>query len=84
MCVLPAHWVGHSQLISLYKDDFFKRTPGVDEKQAIITGNTAKQLVSGRKNPVLLQQGKENVYEKTNDDADVNEESNEMNDKRTT
>ena len=44
-----------------------------------------KQSVSGgEKNIVLLQEEKENVYEETNDDADVNEESNEMNDKRTT
>ena len=25
--VKPAHWVGHSQLISLDTDDLFKRTP---------------------------------------------------------
>ena len=30
--VKPAHWVGHSQLRSLDTDDFFKRTPCVDEK----------------------------------------------------
>ena len=54
--VKPAHWVGHSQLISLDTDDLFKRTPFVDEKKANVTGNTMKQSVSGKKNPVLLQE----------------------------
>ena len=49
-----AHWVGHSQIISLDKNDLFKRTPVVDEKQDSVTGNTMKQSVS-EKNPVLFQ-----------------------------
>ena len=39
----PAHWVGHSQLRYLDTDDYFKITPGVDEKQYSVTRNTAKQ-----------------------------------------
>ena len=31
---------------SLDTDDFFKRTPGVEEKQAIVPGNTVTQSVS--------------------------------------
>ena len=45
----PAHWVGHSQLISLYTYDLFKITPVFDEKQASLTGNKMKQSVSGEK-----------------------------------
>ena len=52
--VKPAHWVGHSQLRSLDSDDFFKTTPGVDEKKASVTGNTLKKSVH-EKNPVLWQ-----------------------------
>ena len=56
-CVSSAHWVGHSQLIYLDTDDLFKITPGADEKQAGVTGNTMKQSVSrGGKDPVLLQE----------------------------
>ena len=43
-----AHWFGQSQLRSLDTDDLFKRTPGVDEKQGNVTGNTMKQSVSER------------------------------------
>ena len=75
--VKPAHWVGHSQLRFLDIYDFLKRTPGVDEKQAIVTVNTTKQSVSGGRgeNPVLLQE-EENVAEETNYYADVNSEAN--------
>ena len=45
--VKPAYWVGHSRLRSLDTYNFFKRTSGVDEKQASITVNTVKQSVSG-------------------------------------
>ena len=80
--VKPAHWVGHSQLISLDTDNSFKITPDVDEKQATVTGNTVKQSVSrGGENPVLLQEEEENISEETNDDSDVNAEANEINDK---
>ena len=56
--VKPEHWVGCLQLISLDTDDLFKRTPGVDEKQASVTGNTMKQSVfgGGGENPVLLKE----------------------------
>ena len=60
--VRTAHWVVHLQLRSLDTDNFFKRTPGVDNKKAIVTGNTIKYSPSGRgKNPYLLQQEEENV-----------------------
>ena len=36
----PAHWVGHSKLGSLDIDEFFKRTPNFDEKEAIVTEKT--------------------------------------------
>ena len=36
----PAHWVGHSKLRPLNIDEFFKRTPKFNEKQASVTGNT--------------------------------------------
>ena len=36
----PAHWVGHSKLRSLDMDEFFKRTPTFDEKEAIVTEKT--------------------------------------------
>ena len=45
--VKPAHWVGHSQLRFLDTNEFFKRTPVVDEKQASVTVNIVKQSVSG-------------------------------------
>ena len=45
--VKNSHWIDHSQLRYLDTDDFFKITPDVDEKQANVTGNTTKQLVSG-------------------------------------
>ena len=44
----PAHWVGHSQSISLDTDDFFKRAQKFDENQTIVTGNTVKLSVSGK------------------------------------
>ena len=44
--VKTAHWVGNSQLRSLDTDVFFKRTPGVYEKQASVTVNTTKQSVT--------------------------------------
>ena len=40
--IKPAHWVGHSQLRSLDTDNFFRRTPKFDEKEASVTGNTVK------------------------------------------
>ena len=40
---IPAHWVGHLKFISLDIDEFFKRTPNVDEKEAIVTGKTEKK-----------------------------------------
>ena len=39
----PAHGVGHSKLISLDIDEFFKRTPKFDENQASVTGNTEEK-----------------------------------------
>ena len=45
--VKPADWVGHSQLISLHTNDFFKIKTGVDQKQASETGNKIKQSISG-------------------------------------
>ena len=75
--------MGHSQLISPDKDYFFKVTPGIDEKQASVTGNTTKQSVSGgEKNLVLLQEKEEKLSEETNYDADVNAEANEINDQK--
>ena len=47
--VKAAHWIGHSQLISLDTDDFFKRAPVVDYIQAGVTGNIMKQSVSEKK-----------------------------------
>ena len=35
----PAHWVNHQKLTSLNIDEYFKRTPQFDEKQASVTGN---------------------------------------------
>ena len=40
-----------------------------------------KQSVSGKKNPVLLQEKGKNVSEETNYDADVNAEANKALDK---
>ena len=48
--------------ISLDIDEFFKRTPKFDEKQASVTGNTEED---------------KNAAKKTTDDADVNAEENE-------
>ena len=36
----PAHWVGHSKLRSLDKDELFKRTPNFDENKASVIGST--------------------------------------------
>ena len=36
----------------------------------------------GTKNPVLVQEKEENVAEETNDDADINAESNKINDNK--
>ena len=50
--------------MSLDTDKFFKITPGVDEKQASVTGNKVKQSVSGgKKNQFLLQEEEENIVE---------------------
>ena len=40
---IHAHWVGHSRLRYLDIDEFFKRTPKFDEKQASVTGNTEEE-----------------------------------------
>ena len=56
------HWVGHSKLRSLDIDEFFKRTPNFDEKEANVTGNTKEE---------------ENTAKKNTDDADKNAEDNE-------
>ena len=54
--IKTARWDGHPQLRTLYIDDFFRRKPFFDEKQASVTGNTSKQSVSrGVNNPDLLQ-----------------------------
>ena len=55
------------------------------KKKARITGYKTKQSVSevgGGENTYLLQQEEENVYEETNDDADVNTEANKVNDNK--
>ena len=57
-----AHWVGHSQLRSLDTDYLFKRTPGVDEKQASVTLQTNKQSVYGVGNNSVLLQKEEKMY----------------------
>ena len=81
--VKPSYWVGNSQLRSLNTYDLFKITPGVDAKQASVTGKAEEQSVSrGKKNPVLLQQEEESSSGETNDNADVNAEANEINDKK--
>ena len=54
----PAHWFGHSKLISLDIDKFFKITQKFDWKQASVTGNTEE----------------ENEAKNTTDDADENAE----------
>ena len=36
----PAHWLGHSKLISLEIDELFKITPNFYEKEASLTGIT--------------------------------------------
>ena len=54
----------------------------MDEKKASVTGNTMKQSVPvGKKNPDLTQEEEENVAGETNDDADINSESNKVDDK---
>ena len=61
----------------------FFRTPGVDEKKASVTVDTMKQSVYKEgSNLVLLQEEEENVAEDINDDADVNAESNTINDNK--
>ena len=59
----PAHWVGHSELISLNIYELCKRTPKFDEKQASVTGNTEEDK-SAAKNTI--------------DDADENAEEKEI------
>ena len=39
----PEHLFGHSILGSLDIDEFFKRTPNFDKKQASVTGNTEEE-----------------------------------------
>ena len=58
----PAHWVGHSELISLDKGYFFNMIPGVDEKQASVTGNTMKQSVSGGERIQFYYKKKKKIY----------------------
>ena len=61
---------------------FIMKTVAYDIQDSV-TVNTMKQSVSGRKkNPVLLKEEEENVAEETYDDADVNTEANEINDKK--
>ena len=53
--IKTAHWVGHSQLISLYTYDLCKRTPVVDGIHDSVTGNTMKQSAHEKENnPYLL------------------------------
>ena len=58
----PAHWVGHSKWISLYIDEFFKRTPKFDEKEASVTCKNKEE---------------KDTAKKTTDDDDTNAEDNE-------
>ena len=60
--VKPAHWVGHSQLRYLDADDFFKRTPVVDEKEASVTVNAITQSVSGGKRIQFYCNKKKYIY----------------------
>ena len=55
--VKPAHWFGHSKLISLDIDDLFKITPEFDEIEASVNRYTEEE---------------ENLAEESNDDADEN------------
>ena len=48
--IKTAHWVGHSQLISLDTDDFLKSTPIADDIQASVTSNTINHSASEEKN----------------------------------
>ena len=57
----PAHWVGHSKLISLDINDLFYRTPKSDEKEASVTGETEEE---------------KNTSKHTTDDTDTNAEYN--------
>ena len=52
----PAHWVGHSKLISLDIDEFFKITPKFDEKEAIVTGTTEEEKNTAKKLHMMLIQ----------------------------
>ena len=45
----PAHWVGHSKLISPKIDEFFQRTIIFDENQASETGKTEKDKNADKK-----------------------------------
>ena len=45
----PAHWVGNSKLTSLDIDEFFKITPKIDEKEAIVTGKTEGEKNTAKK-----------------------------------
>ena len=76
--IKTAHWVGQSQLRLLDTNDFFKRTPVVDEIQYSVNGNAIEKSASGKNNPDLLQEEEEQEYEETNDDADVNPEANKI------
>ena len=58
-----AHWVGHLKLGSLDTDEFFKRKPKFDEKEASVTGKTEKE---------------KNTAKNTTDDVDTNAEDNEI------
>ena len=63
--VKPAHWVGHSQIISLDKDDFSRRTPKFDVKQASLTVNTVKNSVlAGKESSVNEEANKVNDKKK--------------------
>ena len=52
----PAHWVGHSKLRSLDIDEFFKRTPNFDEKEASITGKIKEEKNTAKKIQMMLIQ----------------------------
>ena len=77
-----AHWVSHSKLKPLDTDDTFKRKNVIDGIQASLTGTTIEQSDLGRKiNPYLLEEAEEKESEEVNDDADVNSESNKIDEK---
>ena len=50
------HWVDHSKLRYLELNEFFKRTPNFDEKEASVPGKTGDEKILIKKLPMMNMQ----------------------------